>query len=182
MTRTPQHSRLTISWAGLGHTAIAHVAGPSNADTARRRRAGYEQAMKAAGLAAKDCNAVAADYTPGGGVAAMQQLASAKRPPTAVVVANIASAIGVLHAALAAGLRVPDDLSIVAIHDSPLAADHAAPDHREPAAARPGYQAVGLLLDSRRDEPLEHVVEGPTQLIVRASTGPVPSARARTGR
>jgi len=168
---------------GLGHTAIAHIAGPANADTARRRRAGYEQAMKAAGLGAKDISVIAADYTPEGGVRAMEQVLSSKRRPTAVVVANIASAIGALHAALAMGLKVPEELSIVAIHDSPLAAFLTPPltTVRMPLHDL-GYQAVQLLLESSRTKPLEHVVEGPTELIVRSSTGPVPSTTARRGR
>jgi LacI family transcriptional regulator len=39
------------------------------------------------------------------------------RKPTALVVANVNAAIGVLRAAHAHGIRVPDELSVVALHD-----------------------------------------------------------------
>jgi LacI family transcriptional regulator len=47
-------------------------------------------------------------------------LAQAERP-TAALVANVASAVGALHAACALGLSVPADVSVIAIHDMPLA-------------------------------------------------------------
>ena len=38
--------------AALGHTRIAHVAGPQNVSTGHRRYLGFLEAMRAAGLAA----------------------------------------------------------------------------------------------------------------------------------
>ncbi|MGX6449293.1 LacI family DNA-binding transcriptional regulator, partial [Patulibacter sp. S7RM1-6] len=51
----------------LGHEEIAHIAGPTNADTARRRLAGWRAAMDGAGLPTPDGLLVASDYTPAGG-------------------------------------------------------------------------------------------------------------------
>lgn len=89
----------------LGHEEIAHIAGPTDADTARRRLAGWRTAMGDAGLATPDALLVASDYTPAGGARAMRALLAAERPPTAVLVANVAAAIGALAAAADAGCR-----------------------------------------------------------------------------
>ncbi|MBO0884008.1 MAG: LacI family DNA-binding transcriptional regulator, partial [Mycobacterium sp.] len=85
--------------AGLGHSRIAHLAGPPRADTARRRRSGYSAALKAVGLPREDSLIASADYTPHGGAAALITLMHSPDPPTAVVVANVASAIGALSSA-----------------------------------------------------------------------------------
>ena len=105
----------------LGHRRIAHIAGPETADTARRRRAGYASAMTSASLPVDPRLIVHADYTPTGGTAAMSTLLAQAERPTAVLVANVASAVGALRAAYALGLSVPADVSVIAIHDMPLA-------------------------------------------------------------
>ena len=52
----------------------------------------------------------------------MQRLLAMRRRPTAVVAASFASAVGVMSAVATAGLRVPDDVSVVGFHDAPIAA------------------------------------------------------------
>ena len=49
----------------------------------------------------------------------MASLLRLSKPPTAVVCSNDWTAIGALHAAHAAGLRVPEDISIVGFDDMP---------------------------------------------------------------
>jgi LacI family transcriptional regulator, galactose operon repressor len=157
----------------LGHTRIAHVAGPAGADTARRRQTGYARAMRAAGLTARPEDVAAGDYTPGGGAQATTRLLAAGPAPTAVFVANVASAIGVLNTLRRSGLRVPEDVSVVAVHDLPLA------EHLVPALTTVrmplqllGARAVELLLATAPDEPVEETVREQTELIVRESTAP----------
>lgn len=48
-----------------------------------------------------------------GGIAAMQELLAQKKMPTAVMCSNDMTAIGVLHRLYRAGLRVPDDFSVI---------------------------------------------------------------------
>jgi LacI family transcriptional regulator len=48
-----------------------------------------------------------------GGIAAMEGLLAAKKRPTAVMCSNDMTAIGVLHKLYRAGLRVPDDFSVI---------------------------------------------------------------------
>jgi LacI family transcriptional regulator len=162
---------------GLGHVEIAHIAGPPTADTARRRNAGYLKALNDADVRPPGGFVVQADYTPEGGVRAMGALLSLRRRPTAVFVANVASAIGAMHTAKKAGLVLPRDMSIVAIHDLSLA------DYLEPPLTtvrmpleKLGRRGVELLAD-RPDSRIEEIIEGPIELIVRESAAQVDRAR-----
>jgi LacI family transcriptional regulator len=157
----------------LGHTRIAHLAGPAGADTAHRRRAGYLSAMTAAELATTPDLISHADYTPAGGATAMHDLLSAPQPPTAVFVANVASAVGALHAIHDRGLSVPRDISVIAVHDMPLAS------HLVPALTtvrmpleQLGHRALQLLAQREPTEPITETVTEPVELIVRQSTAP----------
>jgi LacI family transcriptional regulator len=157
----------------LGHRRIAHLAGPAGADTGRRRLAGYLAAMHSAGLEVGPHSVEHADYTPAGGAAALDRLLATSAPPTAVFVANVASAVGALHAVHARGLAVPADLSVVAIHDMPLAS-HLVPaltTVRMPLEAL-GRRALELLARHGPEDTITEVVTEPVELVVRGSTAP----------
>ena len=156
-----------------GHTRIAHVAGPSRGSCAAQRRAGYEDTLRAAGVEASDGLIVAADNTEEAGAGAMERLLAAIEPPTAVFAANVVHAIGALHAAERAGVRVPNELSIVAIHDFRVAAfTHPPLTTVSMPSSELGRRAVQLLEQSKPDEVIEEVVTGPMELVVRSSTAP----------
>lgn len=57
-------------------------------------------------------------YEPCHGSEALRELAVLRARQTAVVVANVNAALGVLFEAGVLGIRVPEDLSIVAIRDA----------------------------------------------------------------
>ncbi|TYB70288.1 LacI family transcriptional regulator [Nonomuraea sp. PA05] len=155
----------------LGHRRIAHLAGPSRADTAARRSAGYSAAMRDAGL--PEGPIVAADYTPAGGAAAMARLLAGQDPPTAVFVANVASAIGAMEGARAAGLEIPREVSIVAVHDLDLASYlHPALTTVRMPLAELGRRGVTLLGSLKPDDTVAEVLAGPIELIQRRSTAP----------
>jgi LacI family transcriptional regulator len=167
-------SRLAVDHlAALGHRGIGHLAGPEEADTARRRYSGYVAAMRRAGLEVDRRHVAHAGYTPAGGAAAMRELLSAPQPPTAVLVANAASAVGALHAAHAAGLAVPRDISVIAVHDMALAG------HLVPALTTVrmplkelGSRALDLLAHHDPDDEITEVVTEPVEVVVRDSTAP----------
>lgn len=104
---------------GLGHRRIAHV-DISEWIPYTARREGYLHAMKDLGLAPL---LVHSDMTERGGRAVMEQfLASGAELPTAVFAHNDLTAIGVMEALMAAGLRVPEDVAVVGCDNIEVAA------------------------------------------------------------
>jgi len=156
----------------LGHTRIAHIAGPRDYDTAERRLEGYRSALRAAGIVPPADYIQHADYTPAGGYEALTRLLGVSPAPTAVLVANVTSAIGALSAAGTRGVGVPSELSVVAIHDNALA-EYASPALtvvRMPLYEL-GQRAIELLADSQPDAAIDEVIDRPPELVERASTG-----------
>jgi LacI family transcriptional regulator len=162
----------------LGHRRIGHLAGPAEADTARRRATGYRRALRAAGLEVDPMLEVRGDYTPAGGAAAMAELLGRPQPPTAVFVANVASAIGALAQAAQSGVAVPDRLSVVAVHDTALAAYLTPPLTTVQMPLRElGARGVEKLFEVDATAPVQEVVDSPMTLLVRSSTAKPPSTR-----
>ena len=100
-------------------------------------------------------------------------------PPTAIFAFNDNVAVGVMRAARARGLSIPDDLSVVGFDDSELAeiVVPALTTVRQPLAEM-GRMAVSLLmrlLENQRVDALR--IELATKLVVRESTAPVLVAR-----
>lgn len=102
----------------LGHARIGFLGGHPDSDTARRREGGFRAAMADAGLPVADEYVTRFGYEPRNGGIALAQVAALDQPPTAVFVANVNAALGALLEARRLGLRVPEDLSIVAMHDA----------------------------------------------------------------
>ena len=158
---------------GLGHSEIAHIAGPKNADTAQRRLHGFEAAMAERGLSTPASRVCTGGYTMAGGAAAAATLMGSRRRPTAIYVANVAAAVGALHQLAAMGLSVPGDVSVVATHDTELAS-HVMPaltTVRMPLREL-GARAVQLLLNTPPDAPVEEILADDFGLVQRESTAP----------
>ncbi len=98
-------------------------------------------------------------------------------PFDAVFVASDVVALGAIGALREAGLRVPDDVSIVGFDDIPLAGVLRSTPHHRPAA---GLRARAGRRTSAPGTHPDHAIASrtllPTELIVRASTAP-PSPR-----
>jgi DNA-binding LacI/PurR family transcriptional regulator len=92
-------------------------------------------------------------------------------PPTAIFAANDVSAFGVMDAVRDAGLRIPDDMSVVGFDDIPDAQWTNPPltTVRQPMRDM-GRQATRMLLGTI-DEPDRNPerIELPTELIVRST-------------
>jgi len=106
----------------LGHTRIAHITGPLRLDLARDRMAGFQQAIAARGLDPAPHASGARGWRCASGFDAMRELLACQPRPTAVFAANDRMAIGALSALHQAGLRAPDDVSIVGLDDIEVAA------------------------------------------------------------
>ncbi|GAA2366846.1 LacI family DNA-binding transcriptional regulator [Nonomuraea africana] len=104
--------------AALGHRRIAHVAGlPAFRHTQRRMRALRDSTRR---LALADAVSVATDFSDSEGAAATRTLLSRGTRPTAIVYDSDVMALAGLGVAGEMGVRVPDELSIVAFDDSVL--------------------------------------------------------------
>jgi len=102
----------------LGHRRIGLVGGLRTTETARRRHEGYVRALGRAGVGPSDELATWTGYQPGQGAEGLRQLMALPEPPSAVVVSNINAALGALAAARQLEIHVPEDLSIISLHDS----------------------------------------------------------------
>lgn len=161
----------------LGHARIGLIGGRHVHDAARRRLAGYRAAMKAAGKTAHPHLIVEAGWEAPAGAEAMDALLSSRRPPTGIVVASVNAALGALSRAVAAGLEVPKELSIVAIQDTWLARLITPPLTVVKMPLREaGAIAAAMLLARINGGELRDVVvtDPPPQLIVRDSTAAPP--------
>jgi DNA-binding LacI/PurR family transcriptional regulator len=106
--------------AGLGHRDIALIDGGQGAG-ANERRDGYRAAMRDAGLL-RHIHIEPGDFTEGGGYEGARRLLSRSRRPTAIFASNDQSAVGALDAINEAGLRVPQDVSLMGYDNTALAA------------------------------------------------------------
>jgi len=116
---------------------------------------------------------VEGDHTLEGGIAAMEQLLTVKPMPTAVMCSNDMTAIGVLHKLYRAGLRVPDDLSVIGFDDIHIAEVTIPPlttiQMSRYDLARSAFVALRAHVDGSETPKREYNI--PTNLVVRESTG-----------
>lgn len=101
----------------LGHRHIAFVAGPEGSQTSERRESGYADALARHG-AAGDGEVVHAGWSADSGVAVVHEIVQRSTRPTALVVVNAVTAAGVLSGLRDARVRVPEEISVITIHDS----------------------------------------------------------------
>ncbi|WP_431682378.1 LacI family DNA-binding transcriptional regulator [Kitasatospora sp. KL5] len=104
--------------AALGHRRIARVGGPAGLGHSAIRTRAFEEVSAELGL--EDAVSLPADYSGEGGSRATRTLLASAHRPTAVVYDNDVMAVAGLSVATEMGLRVPQDLSLVAWDDSQL--------------------------------------------------------------
>lgn len=107
--------------AVLGHRKIAFVSGPLNLHTAQLRQRAFTESLQQIGIAANPAWLIEGNHTLEGGLRAMEQLLQSNDRPTAILCSNDMTAIGVMHAIFGAGLRIPDDFSVIGFDDIHIA-------------------------------------------------------------
>jgi DNA-binding LacI/PurR family transcriptional regulator len=159
--------------AELGHRAIVHVAGPADWSEAQDRESGWRAECARLGLETPEV--LRGDWTAETGYVIGQRLA-AEGSATAVFSANDQTALGLLAAFRDAGVRVPEDVSVVGFDDQPEAPFFAPPL----TTVRQDFAGLGERLTALLDALLagEETDDPPAQtpeLVVRRSTGPSPA-------
>lgn len=163
----------------LGHRDIGLVGGFAQTSTARAREVGYRRALADAGVARRATWTTRLGYTPSAGRAAFAHILSSPRLPSAVVVSNVNAAAGFLAAARDAKIAVPEQLSIVTVHDTWIA------DHTTPALSAVrvptyelGTEAARTLTRVMHGGHKQHVVvrEPPPVVVPRGTHAPGPYA------
>jgi DNA-binding LacI/PurR family transcriptional regulator len=162
----------------LGHRRIAFISGPMHLASARMR---YKAFMDSASRDHLDANVQLIEegnHRVDGGHDAMARILQSGVSPTAVLASNDLTAIGAMGAIHEAGLRVPDDISVVGFDDIQLSAYTMPPlttvSLPRVEIANAAFQSLLHALQSKDPEPLQ----GDEQMIspgfvTRKSTGPV---------
>ena len=161
----------------LGHRRILFLMRRGRR-TIERRYEGWQDALKAAGVAEADAQVVeVSDWLPElAAEAVVSRIADNGKDFTAILAAGDSLAVGAMMGLDKAGLKVPDDVSVMGMDDLPQAAFHNPPLTTMHIPMREiGAASLDLLLDDlggmdlppRRVEFACHIVE-------RQSTGPAP--------
>ena len=165
-------ARLAIDHlTGLGHRRILHLTGPEGNSLTRARREGVLAGFAKAGLAEATTAQLRGDFSLRSGHAAAAQLLQMTTRPTAVFCDNDEMAIGLINGLSQAGMRVPQDISVVGFDNIEMSAYTLPPlttirQHRD----RLGRHAATALLAriNAQQTPEDEVL--PVELLLRAST------------
>lgn len=169
--------------AGLGHRRIAFMHGQSWSQDTMLRRKAFAVSMKAFGLPVYPELQITLDssvWTPGLGYDPVAALLRRTRNFTAIVCFNDTAAMGAIRAVRDAGLRVPEDISVIGFDNIASAAffSPSLTTVHQPLREM-GCSAAELLLECLRHPeatPPSRVLHEPT-LVVRESTAPALSRR-----
>jgi DNA-binding LacI/PurR family transcriptional regulator len=162
----------------LGHRRIAMIRtddtdGAAWSSDLQRVRA-WRETLAAAGIEARDDLLVSVPYGPRAGVDAMTRLLALAPRPTAVFAFSDELAAGAMAGALGAGLRVPEDLSVIGVDGHPLTQTLGLSTVEQQVAVQ-GRAAAELVLGLIEGRETDGSVTVASRLVVRRSTGPAPS-------
>jgi len=159
--------------AQLGHRRVAFLSGESVETSAHERLLGFQLAVSAFGLerdpalVVENCKSRIDE-----GFRAMAGLLRTGNPPSAVVAYNDLIAVGAMDAIKHAGIRIPEDISVVGFDDIHLAAEVNPPLSTISVPKKTmGMMAARRLVDvikRKEDTPYKTLV--PTSLVIRRST------------
>jgi alanine racemase len=202
-TALPEHGSVEVDDAGGARAAAEYIAGLGHRDllilgveppapggedpdgVTNRRLRGYREGFATVGVKIPDERVMVGPASIDGGLAVTNRAWEDGLRPTAILAMSDAMAIGAMRALRDLRLDIPGDVSVVGFDDLDLS------PHVDPPLTtvhqpirRKGEEAVHLLLSvvERRDQVKPEHRRLETRLIVRASTGPVPSHRKEVAR
>ena len=158
--------------ASLGHQGFVFLGGPPESWSGARRWRGLQRAARTRRMSAVRHGPYQPNLS-GGAAAADSAIAIGA---TALVAHNDLLAIGMLGRLRERGVRVPDDVSVIGFDDI-FGSEFCAPPlttlaERVDDAGRRAVESLMMQMQRRDNQPAQLVL--PTQLLVRASTGPPP--------
>ena len=159
----------------LGHKAIGGIFGPSEIDTSVRRKKGFTDGARRARV--KPVIVDRPGWSAEDGFEGARQVLEEHPEVTAIYASTFLMGIGALRAAAEKGRPVPASLSVLCLHDSPLAGYLVPPlTTVRLRTEEAGMAAVELLVDRLAGGPERAImIEGAGEIVERSSTGPAPS-------
>jgi DNA-binding LacI/PurR family transcriptional regulator len=136
----------------LGHTCFAFITGPLNTSTTIDRKRGFEEVLSERGISKLLIES--GNYTYESGFRSAQELIARPEKVDGIFCANDITALGAMEAIRMAGLRIPEDISIVGFDDIPM-------------ASWPSYALTTW------QQPIEEMVESAIELLMNEINGMV---------
>jgi LacI family transcriptional regulator len=158
----------------LGHRRIATITGMLESRPGIDRLRGYRAAAQALGLGYRDEYVAYGDFYAESGREQAARLLALRERPTAIFAAADMMAIGAIRAAAEAGLRVPEDVSVVGFDDIQLASHINPPltTLRQDKLGLGAAAADALVARIAHDNGRPPLHQLPVELVVRGSTAP----------
>ncbi len=176
-----QGGRLLARHLGqLGHRRIAMIAGPCRVnDRAELRRDGVRRELEARGLELPESRVIERSFSFADGRIGLRHLLRSTPRPTAIICGNDVLALGALFEALAAGIKVPEELSIVGFDGLELG-QHTSPGLTtvDVHCAEIGSRTAEVMLARLSGQSAPKATRIELDLVVRGSSGPAPIERA----
>ncbi|MGY4772376.1 LacI family DNA-binding transcriptional regulator [Kribbella sp. CWNU-51] len=158
----------------LGHRRIGYVGGPPTSGCNQARMSGFRSAMEAVGAPVPAEHIWLQDFLYDDGLVGGCALLDLPDRPSAIFAGSDEVALGILEAARARGLRVPEDLSVVGFDDTEVARLASPPltTVKQPLREMGAVALRTALQLAAGEKVASHHVELATSLIIRGSAAP----------
>jgi LacI family transcriptional regulator len=168
----------------LGHQHLAAITGPLRLTNSQDRLKGFKRAVRQAGLEAAPEYLQETTFDKAGGYARTKILLRMVPRPTAIMACNDMIALGALQAIREAGLRCPEDISLMGFDGldmTEMTTPQLSSVYQSPYQL--GATAVQLALDrvNEKNSPVRKIVLK-TELRIRESVGPPPKVEGTSAR
>lgn len=162
----------TMHLIELGHRHIGFVKGPGVSSASSQRFAGYRQVLENYGFSFDEECVSESDLKLETGRVLAQRFLEIKERPSAMVVVNDMTAIGFMDGCRKAGIRIPEDLSIISFDDIAMASMYGIElttisQHVDEMGEKAAHLMLKQLND--KDAKTERIIMEPT-LIIRKTT------------
>jgi DNA-binding LacI/PurR family transcriptional regulator len=132
----------------LGHEHIAFIGGSKNLLVTKERLSGFTEALKLNDLEVREAYIKYTEFLQEGGREVVQELLACPSIPTAIVVIDDITALGVLSSLREQAMRVPEDISVVSFNNSILSEISSPPlTTMDVHIYQLGYEAAKCIID-----------------------------------